>query len=194
MRIFLRSSVLGGLELRPCRERPSACPFRERGTNGTVSSGARIRCLAIERPDAAAEWLRAAVTHADDIAALRQLAADAAPPVASLSTYQVVDQVAQRIARHDLCLLVSEVKTHGSKIEPRPAPPPLATGVTPSMLRPRDESFVPARVLPPISELADNINHARQASALEDAARRGAAFCELCEKARQRQSAAGSAA
>jgi hypothetical protein len=191
MAIFLGSSVFGALELRQCADAPAACPFRQpQPDSATPTLGTRMRCLAIDRAATAADWLRAAVTHAGDMAALRQLVAGETRSV-GLANHQVIDLVAQRIARRDLCLLVSNLLASGTQVQPREAPRPAASGVTPSSLRSGGESPVPAAPVPSIAEFADDVNQALQAAALEQAARLGKPFCEVCEQARQR-AAAGS--
>jgi hypothetical protein len=148
----------------------------------------RIRCLAINRPEAAADWLRASVTQGDEIMILRQLALEGVRPVACLSSHDIVDEVAEKVARRDFCLLVSERLISGLEIQPRAAAPAPAAGVTPSMLRPSSAAAAaPAEA--PASEFTDDINQALQAATLEQAARDGVPFCEECEKARQRAAA-----
>ena len=192
MRIFLGSSVFGVLELRKCAEAPTACPARLQADGATPSLGTRMRCLAIDRAETAADWLRPSVTHAGDMAALRQIVTGETRSV-GLSNHQVIELVAQKIARRDLCLLVSTLLATGIQVQPREAPRAAASGVTPSMLRSSGDSHVPEIPVPSIAEFAEDVNQALQAAALQHAAAAGKPLCEVCKKMKRELAGTSSA-
>lgn len=192
---ILQSNLLGQLELRRCWNSTSECPFRTQGVSGGTWEDVQVRCLALDRQDAALEWLRSAVTHADDMVTLRRLLADDARGVAWVSNHQVVDLIAAEIARRDLCLLISQRLFLPAPIAQSKAAPPPSIAMTPSTLHPRIEDVTSREVVLEITELTDDVNQARQAAALEEAARYGVPFCEVCERAgRQEATSASSAA
>jgi hypothetical protein len=183
----LQSNLVGQLELRPCHETPQACPLRQDAAAVPELPQPRRRCLALTTRDAAREWLSAVVTNADDMALLRRFVLrDAAPgPVAWLSAHQIVDLAADKIARGDLCLVVSEDRASGRVVSAVPAPPPLSMSMTPSMAHSRVDDVVERPVAAEPAELTNDVNQAKQAAALERAARGGAPFVEVCPYANQ---------
>ena len=193
--IVLGSSVFGPLQLRRCLEGPAACPFRTEQGSANADRSVRRRCLAIDHTGSAADWLGTAVTHTDDMALLRQIVAEEGRPVAWLSSNQIVEQVARKVAHHELCLLVSDMPVSSTRMSGSAKVLAAVIAETPSMLRSRVEDPGPLSSVAEIAELTEGMDQAMQVLVLEEAARDGIPFCEVCERARQqRSSSAGSAA
>jgi hypothetical protein len=182
---LLRSSLFGPLQLRRCLEWPDACPLR-RDDDETVPHDVRFRCQRIDQTASAAGWLAASMTHTDDMTLMRQIVAEDGWTIAWLSDAQVVDLVAAKVARRDLCLLVAERTASGARMSGL-ARVMAAAGIaeTPSMLRSRPDSDDPRQAVAAMSEFADDMDQAMQAAVLQEAARDGVPFCEMCEKARR---------
>jgi len=180
----LWSNLLGRVELRHCGQAASSCPHR----STTISQGApeRTRCLRFPTSEAAANWLQGALSHPDDVTVLRQVLEPDQRQLAWLTNRQVVERVADRILRRDLCLVAALPLAHDTTVRNVVEPPPVIRTGTP--LAQRRES--PA-IAPPVQEpnFEDDLNQALQAKALEDAAATGVPFCEECEKARRSSAA-----
>ena len=182
---LLRSSLFGPLQLRRCLEWPDACPLR-RDDDERAPDDVRYRCLSIDQTASAADWLAASMTHTDDMTRMRQIVAEDGWTIAWLSDAQVVDIVARKVARRDLCLLVSERIASGARMSGLArVMAAAAVAETPSMLRSRPDLDDPRQTIAAMSEFADDMDQAMQAGVLEEAARDGVPFCEVCEKARQ---------
>jgi len=188
---LLRSGLFGEVELRACQDRGAACPFRVPAGATDRADGPRLQCLAIDWPAAAADLLRAATTHDDDMQTLRDLVADEGPAVAWLSSHQVIDLVADSVVRRNICLLMVERKG-GTAVVPIAAAAAPA-GFTPSMLQASVGESLPALPALEIPEFADELNQAMQAATLEQAAQAGVPFCAVCEKAKREREAAAAA-
>jgi hypothetical protein len=182
----LRSSLFGGFELRVCSEPASGCSFRS-PEGHLPSNGGLVRCLPVDRRDLVLELLRGAVTQDDDMQTLRSLVAGEVRAVSWLSNHQVIERIAETVVRRHLCLLVTDVPMTGaaSTVSVAPRPPLPSMGITPSALKSRPDADISAATMPEIAELTKSMNQALQAATLQEAARRGTPFCEVCEKARQ---------
>jgi hypothetical protein len=188
---LLWSAMFGPVQLRRCDESASACPYRAHSVGSNAADDLRLQCLVLENVDAAAGWLRAAVTSADDMTTLRHIVSEDLRMVAWLSDHQIVDLIAQGVARRNLCLLVSQRDARSTQIRQAAAPPSVATGFTPSQLFPA--AVVLPETPPEMPEPPEDLEQALQAAALEEAARDGVPFCEVCEKARQQAAGANAA-
>lgn len=190
--ILLRSSLFGPLQLRRCPDPASSCTVRaSAGVDGP--DDLRFRCLAIHDAASAANWLAVAVTQSDDMTVMRQVVAEEGRPVAWLSSAQVVEHVARKIAQRDLCLLIPDRPATGSSMSGRARVQRGAeVAATPSMLRSRAETDERLPTFAAIAEITDDMDQAMQAAVLEEAARDGVPFCEVCAKARQARSSAAS--
>ena len=189
---IVRSNFFGTLELRRCAHVARDCPLAREHRNASESNDVQLRCLDIMRSDTAVDWLRAASGNAEDLVMLRRIVLETRPgPVAWLSAHQIIEQIAEIVARRDLCLLLVQHRQQ-HVITAAGAPAPVARGVTPSRIHPRVESLAPETVIE-AREFSEDIEQALQAAALEHAAEDGAPFCEVCEQERQRQLAAAPA-
>jgi hypothetical protein len=186
---ILHSSVFGQVELRHCSEPRSACALCGPAV-ADPRTDMRRRCLKLDRSESAAEWLLSAGIHGDDLDTLRRAVWEDAHPTAWLTNAQLVNLVADKVARRDLCLVLRDRYMSMTNIGANVVAAAAATGMTPSMLRPREQEFVVEAPL--VEETMDDINHALQAAALEEAARDGVPFCEECAKAQRAREASAS--
>jgi hypothetical protein len=189
---LLGSNPLGRFELRRCHETAADCPFRTADDATVALEDGRLRCLALDNADAAADRLRSAATSSDDMAALRHIVATDPRASAWLSNDQVVQEVGYRIARRELCLLTSLRVARAALVQPGTAATSPSSGITPSQLRPAAAETPIVAAAPALDDVT-NLNQAAQAQALESAARDGVPFCEECEKARQKAAASNAA-
>ncbi len=191
----LESVAFGIAALRRCDERPSACPFRQAREADAGDDVTRLRCLDIGGRDAIAERLHACLGHADDMNALRRIAARDNPSSLQMEDRDVIELVAALVARQALCALGAMItqpasfagREEGSSqrytgTKAQPAPPPRPPDPAPPRTRPRPPAEAPA---PEAGDMAEGVDPARQATVLKDASRDGVPFCAVCEKARQ---------
>lgn len=135
MRLFW-SNVNGPAELRRCNHAASTCPLRA-SSAAADDVDVRSRCLAFTSEQSAADWLRSAVRHPDDMLVLRQVAAEETRPVAWLSDHQVVDHVARQVLSRRLCLVVTERRQR--EVSAPAAAPAARPFVTPSQSARKDD-------------------------------------------------------
>lgn len=184
----------GAGEIWPCTEQASACPFRAIDVAARESDRRQLRCLAITSADAAAGWLRGGLFHSDTMLALRGIALREGVTTLQLDDQQVLDLVAGLVAQRALCVMVPVLGppvlgTWEEQAAPPPSPPPAPVAavrvpqVPVPRLRPPVAPEAPA--LPAMGELAERVDHVRQAAVLEEAAVSGVPFCAACEKARE---------
>ena len=170
-------------DFRRCGEPAARCPLR------AVTDAGGLHCLGIASRDAAADHLRTYVSRSRDIGTLRRLAGQDDVMAAQLSDEQIVAQVAVMVERREVCLLATvlertvgfTVKKEAQRAEPVPR---VATGQTPSRIQPRAAEPPAAAAAPPIDSL-DRVDAAQQVGVLEEAARNGVPFCEMCGDAKR---------
>jgi hypothetical protein len=167
-------------ELWTCQDDPQECPYRL--TKGSLAD-ARFRCRAFETTDDAAAPLRPTAGHAADMSILRRVLSTDPRALRGMSDHQVITRVASLLVSRRLCLVIASPDAPRSSGAARQPAPARAPAVTPSRMV---ERAAPAEAAPTVaeSELADDVNQALQAAALEQAAALGAPFCEVCEKAK----------
>lgn len=177
---LLWSTLVGMQELRRCEEPKATCVLRSRAT-GVNDQSAGASCLELTRVSDAVAWLQSSLVRPDDVAALRRVLATDVRNVAWLSNQQVLEQVAAKIVRRELCVVIAERLARETAVHAPASPPPAATGSTPSQLRGRASEPLTSAVQE--KDFAENLDQNRQAKALEEAAKSGVPFCEECEKA-----------
>jgi len=193
----LESVPFGIAALRRCDESSSACPFRKEADVDAGDDVTRLRCLDAGRRDALAERLHGCLGHADDMNALRRIAARDDPSSLQLEDREVVELVAALVARRALCALgamITQAASFAGREDgsaqrytgtaAQPAPPPRPPDPAPPRTRPRPPVDLPPPA-PEAGDMAEGVDPARQATVLKDASRDGVPFCEVCEKARQ---------
>jgi hypothetical protein len=147
--------------------------------------GARVRL----DPHGARSLLGGTLGHGRDMGELRRLlgARAGVEVVSRMSDAEVVDQIARRIASHELRVygMTAPRRSYFFK-----APDAVDDAVGPQDVVEEEvfDASVDAEAVPEASE-SDSVDAAAQAATLRAAARDGTPFCEECEKARPAKNA-----